>query len=202
MARQRRGRIAVERGAHLGRQTVERDVFGMEHAAAIIEMMHGLCGDRNRRGNAHSTGAALAAAIAAILNSPLGEFRLEPPRCLAAVSISLNDDTCSPPPSASGSSAPRSCRWRPRPRLPDHRQQEIRRSHPQLRARHAGLVGLRPGQDDAGRRPEDPRALHHREGRLPRDLLRDGRPVRHPCGPAGAFRRERDHRWTRFRSSR
>ena len=40
MARQRRSRIAVERGPHRGRETVERDVFGMENAAAIVEVIH------------------------------------------------------------------------------------------------------------------------------------------------------------------
>ena len=39
--RQGRGRIAVERRADLGREPVEGDVLGVEHAAAIVEVMHG-----------------------------------------------------------------------------------------------------------------------------------------------------------------
>ena len=69
----------------------------------------------------------------------------------------------------------------------------VRRSHPQFRTRDAGLVRLRPGQILACRRSENARALHHRQGRLPHHLLRDGRPIRHPCRSAGAFRRERHH---------
>ena len=51
MARQRRGRIAVERRADLGRDAVERDILGVEHAAAIGEMVHGQLrvGERARR---------------------------------------------------------------------------------------------------------------------------------------------------------
>jgi hypothetical protein len=51
----------------------------------------------------------------------------------------------------------------------DSRRKDLRRSHPQLRAGLAGVVGLRSGQDDAGCRSADRPALHHREGRLPLD---------------------------------
>ena len=37
---QRRGRIAIERRADLGREAVEGDLLGMEQAAAIGEMVH------------------------------------------------------------------------------------------------------------------------------------------------------------------
>ena len=53
------------------------------------------------------------------------------------------------------------------------------------------MVGLRPGPHDACRRPQDTRTLYHRQGRLPRELLPDGRPIRHPRRSARAFRRER-----------
>src|SRR5262249_14220178 len=44
-----------------------------------------------------------------------------------------------------------------------------------------------------GSRSKNPRALHHPERRLPCDLLRDGRAIRHPCRSAGAFCRKWHH---------
>ena len=67
-------------------------------------------------------------------------------------------------------------------------EQAAGRPDPQLRRHDAGLGGLRPGDDEGRRRSQDARALHDREGRLPRHILFDGRPVRDACRPAGAFR--------------
>ena len=53
MARQRRGRIAIERGPHRGRETVERDAFGMQNAAAIVEVIH-TCRNRCLRPSMHA----------------------------------------------------------------------------------------------------------------------------------------------------
>src|SRR5262249_365044 len=56
-------------------------------------------------------------------------------------------------------------------RLWDEWGKEIYRSHPQLRSGIAGLVRLRPGEDDAGHRPGDQGSIHDCQGRLPRALL-------------------------------
>src|SRR5690242_18420568 len=63
--------------------------------------------------------------------------------------------------------------------LQGDRQQEVRRSHAQLRCKLAGVVRFWSGEDDARNRSEDGSRLYDRAGRLPGDLLPDGRPVRH-----------------------
>ncbi len=49
MPRQGGGGIAVERRADLGRNAVERNVFGVKHASAISEVVHGAVGKRWRQ---------------------------------------------------------------------------------------------------------------------------------------------------------
>ena len=66
----------------------------------------------------------------------------------------------------------------------------------------AGLVRLRPGQDDAGRRSENEGALHDQEGRFPHDVSTRWSgstartSIRRRISPRTASR------WTRSRSSR
>jgi hypothetical protein len=42
MPRQGGGGITIERRADLGRNAVERDIFGVKHAGAVSEVVHGV----------------------------------------------------------------------------------------------------------------------------------------------------------------
>src|SRR5262249_34551995 len=65
------------------------------------------------------------------------------------------------------------CEWagRSAARISCDRRQEIRRFDAQFRRHDAGLVGIRPSQNDVGGGSANARTLYDCEGRLPRDVL-------------------------------